>query len=273
MKKVLRGVHHDVLNKLQEVASKDFSSALVAEVAATRCRAKAIGLIIGLAEPLEKTSDQPVVPRLDLQSPASEEHLGDVDKGIGNLGDSALLPPILHDPELLAALPLPPPPLQDISMEDTQGGVGHNGAATAVEDTEGGVGHGGATTAVEDLSSSLPARQHIMGPAFSKAPPPQQSPVKNAQVSIKVEVLSPSPDAKSNYSQTSADLNAKKLREYIASFRSGNTPPCRSYRHLITLREFDPYIANLSGAQQKGELKDLKSTMSCFKKALNDLIS
>ena len=37
----------------------------------------------------------------------------------------------------------------------------------------------------------------------------------------------------------------RRLRAYIASFRAGQTPPCRSYRSLIVLHEFEQFTQKL----------------------------
>ena len=67
---------------------------------------------------------------------------------------------------------------------------------------------------------------------------------------------------------------ARNLQLFIASFRtSGATPPCRSFRSLITIGEFGPYIAKLSQANSEADLKSVVEEFKPFKAALNDLVA
>ena len=49
-------------------------------------------------------------------------------------------------------------------------------------------------------------------------------------------------------------------------------PPCRSYRQLITLSEFDKYFDEFDSAESKKELAASKKNLSAFKRAQNDLM-
>ncbi|CAK0874664.1 unnamed protein product [Prorocentrum cordatum] len=67
---------------------------------------------------------------------------------------------------------------------------------------------------------------------------------------------------------------ARNLKVFIAGFRSSQlTPPCRSYRSLIVLHEYQPYWEKLKLAESEADLKQVAEEVKPFKIALNDLIS
>ncbi len=67
---------------------------------------------------------------------------------------------------------------------------------------------------------------------------------------------------------------ARSLKVFVAGFSSSKaTPPCRSFRSLITLNEFDPYFAKLESASVEADLKSVAESVKPFKAALNDLLT
>lgn len=67
-------------------------------------------------------------------------------------------------------------------------------------------------------------------------------------------------------------LASRALKVFIAGFRSsGATPPCRSFRSLITMEEFTPYFVKFESATSEADLKAVAESTKAFKSALNDL--
>ena len=69
-------------------------------------------------------------------------------------------------------------------------------------------------------------------------------------------------------------LAYRGMKQFIASFRSSKSapPPCRSYRNLICLSEFEEFFARIRVAQTANELKLIREEMKPFKTAYNDLV-
>jgi hypothetical protein len=69
-------------------------------------------------------------------------------------------------------------------------------------------------------------------------------------------------------------LAYRAMKQFIASFRSSKSapPPCRSYRNLICLSEFEEFFDRIRVAQTANELKLIRETMKPFKAAYNDLV-
>ncbi|CAK0826858.1 unnamed protein product, partial [Prorocentrum cordatum] len=81
------------------------------------------------------------------------------------------------------------------------------------------------------------------------------------------------------YMQTGGDAS-RALKRYIASFSSssakpelGSAPPCRSYRSLIVVSEFDQYTAKIEQAESKEALVAISTSMKPFKAAYVDLLA
>lgn len=63
-------------------------------------------------------------------------------------------------------------------------------------------------------------------------------------------------------------------KRFLATFRDGKlAPPCRSYQQLITLREFQPFLDDMGRATAESDIKDVRTRMTPFKSALNDLVA
>lgn len=72
----------------------------------------------------------------------------------------------------------------------------------------------------------------------------------------------------------------KALRKYMANFSLGKdrpdfglAPPCRSYRALICLFEFDEYTGKLEVCDSRKELAAVQSSVRPFKSAYTDLLA
>ena len=67
----------------------------------------------------------------------------------------------------------------------------------------------------------------------------------------------------------------RALAKFIASFREGTgvSPPTRSWRNLLVLSDFSPYIEKIKKSQKEIDIANVKTEMKVFKNALNDLIS
>jgi hypothetical protein len=70
----------------------------------------------------------------------------------------------------------------------------------------------------------------------------------------------------------------KALDKYIAGFSQqspvlGHAPPCRSFRSLILMDEFDTYGAKIREAKSKSDIAEVQNSLKPFRGAAKDLLS
>ena len=95
---------------------------------------------------------------------------------------------------------------------------------------------------------------------------------KNAAASVARKGQGQTPDfgaaSSLNVSHSCPKRISKALKAYIASYRnSQHPPPCRSYRNLMTLVEFQEFFKKIELAEFPADLVAVKNEVKPFKES------
>ena len=270
MRKTMQELHKEGLDLKRSVNEAGLEHDMAAEMKCIKVRGHALALVQGLRDHNRPHTDQPEC-RSTLSTAAVTAH-------------SQLKPTPEKEPG---------PDRRARPGEGEAAGDGETLESKDLKNPEAAAGQDGETKDQEKADKPAdnpePAAAEVATEMASAEEKREKTPETPEKSSAATSSTSPGNDGKADdtvsVDSSSAGLSpaalevkhaSRALKVFLAGFSipgNGQTPPCRSFRSLITLAEFSPFFERLVAAESEDDLKVITDEIKPFKLAHNDLVS